>query len=72
MQDVRCDKCGRLLAKQDQDGTIHIKTGGRGTEVIAQGGKYHLICPKVTYIDGKAVYCRGKIVRESNKEVVNV
>lgn len=50
-KDVRCPVCNRLLAKMDEDGTLHIKTGRNGTEIIAHAtsGKILLICPSVYF-----------------------
>lgn len=55
-RDIRCPKCARILAKLDEDATLHIKTGRNGTEIIAKAseGKFHLICPAVYFQNKEA------------------
>lgn len=49
-KDIRCENCGRLLAKET-DGILHIKAGKHGGEILIQSGKVHFICPSFVYTD---------------------
>lgn len=68
---VRCPKCTRLLGILDNsDGTLHIKNGRYGTEILmaAKQGKIHLICPSEYFINEKGktrptrIQCGNKMV----------
>ncbi|MCG3177038.1 MAG: hypothetical protein MOGMAGMI_02004 [Candidatus Omnitrophica bacterium] len=46
---ICCQSCGRVLAKLDDDGTIHIKPA-KGPQVIAEASaRLMFICEKVSY-----------------------
>lgn len=47
---VRCEKCRRILAKIDDDGTIHIKPQ-KGADIIAgKDSKIMFVCESIVYM----------------------
>lgn len=51
---LRCAKCGRVLAKLDADGTVHIKPAKGPQVIIAPNARVMFICEQISYftIDG--------------------
>jgi len=58
MQDIRCENCGRMLAKES-DGILHIRTAKNGEEVLIQSGRVHFVCPGVVYTIKGKIRCRN-------------
>lgn len=59
MRDVRCARCGRLLAKIDSDGLLHVKLGKDGPQMLVDvtASKVMTICPSVVYSSNGKVSC---------------
>ena len=69
MKELRCSVCKRLLAKQDDDGVLHVKSGKGSTEILVSGGRVHLICPSVVFGKEGKVQCGStNIIRLTEKE----
>ena len=75
-QTVRCENCGRILAKIDSDGTVHIKPQ-KGPEIIAsKDSKLMFCCEHITYFttrskdDPRTKHPTAKIIN-SEKDVLS-
>lgn len=69
-KDVRCEKCGKLIAKVDDDGTVHVKAGKRMPQVIAEG-RVTLICPGEVLRVGEAPLECGQLTHINRGEVAS-
>lgn len=67
-KDIRCPKCGKMIAKMDEDGTVHVKSGRRMPQVIASG-KVVLICPNEVLRPMEAPISCGAITEINGMEI---
>lgn len=65
MRPIFCSHCGRVLAKLDQDGTLHIRHASSGIEFIATVSRILFICPKIYYSKDGKVSCGRRTFYES-------
>ena len=75
---IRCQKCGRVLAKRDTDGSLHIKPAKGPQVLLSDVHRIMFVCEKISYfaqnIEGqkhsRGIQCSNKTLIE-NGEVVD-
>lgn len=60
---IKCENCGRVLGKMDEDGTLHVRLEKEGPQIFVslknlnENSNLMLICPSKVYTQTGKIRC---------------